>query len=536
MNSVMRRCGAILIALIVLFGNQSTVAANNHEETTENKLYEVLTRSNLRDAPSIEGGWIVTIPGGAFVMLLGDENAEYNYVSYEGMEGYIYSGCIKKAEAGTEPLEVQNSAEPVTTHIPTIPATVIEYSQPDTNSTFLVAPHTGNSASRTEVEETVSAPGTVIMTGNVLTNAVMRAAPSAEGTKMLTISGGSQITYLDAGENGYIHINYQGQDGYVYGRCVELADGTEAGAASIESTVVVTQAVNAAAAQPIVMGSSGVGSSTGSSNTSSSGIGMNSQNISAAMAQRQENSSAAVAAIAPQTAANATASTVQTTTASQAVEAQQAAQQSLAQSQTVTAAVATAVPQTTQSSVEATITPNSAADPNNVSYQISARANMRRDPTQSSEKLTTLPIGANVVLLGQSSGGYTMVQYDGMVGYVLENCVTDAVDLSKIGSEPVLFTVTGYCPCRICCGNYSPEVTGRESRTATGTIPTPGHTIAVDPTVIPYGTRVEIEGMGTYVAEDCGGMVRSNHIDIYFDNHQDALNFGSRRLYVTFVQ
>ena len=120
-----------------------------------------------------------------------------------------------------------------------------------------------------------------------------------------------------------------------------------------------------------------------------------------------------------------------------------------------------------------------------------------------------------------------------MVGYVLDSCVTDIVDISRVGQEPVLFTITAYCSCRICCGNYSPEVTGRESRTSTGTIPQSGRTIAVDPTVIPYGTSVHIDGMGDYIAEDCGGMVDNNHIDVYFSTHEEAVQFGVQRRYVT---
>nr|MCR5128429.1 3D domain-containing protein [Lachnospiraceae bacterium] len=49
----------------------------------------------------------------------------------------------------------------------------------------------------------------------------------------------------------------------------------------------------------------------------------------------------------------------------------------------------------------------------------------------------------------------------------------------------------------------------------------------------PYGSHVSIEGMGTYIAEDCGGGVKQDHIDIYFDTHEKAVAFGTKRLYVT---
>ena len=48
-----------------------------------------------------------------------------------------------------------------------------------------------------------------------------------------------------------------------------------------------------------------------------------------------------------------------------------------------------------------------------------------------------------------------------------------------------------------------------------------GQTIAVDPRVIPYGTKVIIGGH-IFTAEDCGGAIQGNHIDIYVNNHAEA--------------
>lgn len=65
---------------------------------------------------------------------------------------------------------------------------------------------------------------------------------------------------------------------------------------------------------------------------------------------------------------------------------------------------------------------------------------------------------------------------------------------------------------------------------ATGTLATEGRTIAVDPKVIPYGTRVLLiwpdSTQRTYISEDCGSGVNGNHIDVFFDDHQSARVFG----------
>ncbi|MCI6886971.1 MAG: 3D domain-containing protein [Lachnospiraceae bacterium] len=90
-----------------------------------------------------------------------------------------------------------------------------------------------------------------------------------------------------------------------------------------------------------------------------------------------------------------------------------------------------------------------------------------------------------------------------------------------------IFRTTGYCPCYQCSEGW-----GRH--TSTGAIATSGHTIAVDPRVIPYGSKVMINGV-IYTAEDRGGGVRGNHIDIFYDTHSQTRQHGSRNLEVFLV-
>lgn len=82
------------------------------------------------------------------------------------------------------------------------------------------------------------------------------------------------------------------------------------------------------------------------------------------------------------------------------------------------------------------------------------------------------------------------------------------------------FRITHYCPCFACCGSWA------GGATASGTIPTPGRTIAVDPSVIPLGTRVIINGQ-VYVAEDTGGAIKGKKIDIFVGSHSAALAAGT---------
>lgn len=60
----------------------------------------------------------------------------------------------------------------------------------------------------------------------------------------------------------------------------------------------------------------------------------------------------------------------------------------------------------------------------------------------------------------------------------------------------------------------------------------PYETIAVDPKVIPLGSRVYVPGIGWCKAHDTGSAVKGNRIDIAMDSRQAALKWGNRKLRV----
>ena len=91
----------------------------------------------------------------------------------------------------------------------------------------------------------------------------------------------------------------------------------------------------------------------------------------------------------------------------------------------------------------------------------------------------------------------------------------------------IKFNASAYCGCAKCCG----KTTGT---TASGTKATAGRTVAMS-SKYAFGTKVEIKGMGTYTVEDRGGAITGNKIDIYFDSHQEALNFGRKTVYLRVV-
>lgn len=93
-------------------------------------------------------------------------------------------------------------------------------------------------------------------------------------------------------------------------------------------------------------------------------------------------------------------------------------------------------------------------------------------------------------------------------------------------------TATAYCPCEKCCGIWAKNRPNGVVYTASGAIAQEGVTVAADWGVYPAGTVLYIEGMGEYIVQDVGGAVNGNHIDVYFDTHEEAVNFGKQTAFV----
>lgn len=103
--------------------------------------------------------------------------------------------------------------------------------------------------------------------------------------------------------------------------------------------------------------------------------------------------------------------------------------------------------------------------------------------------------------------------------------------------EPVLlgnFRVTAYCPCEICCGSWANSRPDGIVYGAAGVELTPGYSAA---SPLPFGTVVEVEGMGEYVVQDriadwVVDLYGDNMIDIFVEDHKAAQAFGLHNLNV----
>ena len=102
---------------------------------------------------------------------------------------------------------------------------------------------------------------------------------------------------------------------------------------------------------------------------------------------------------------------------------------------------------------------------------------------------------------------------------------------------------TAYCLCKKCCGKS--ETHPEYGVTASGLKIVPGtnmKVIAVDPNIIPLGTKVYVEGLngakdyGYAIAADTGSAIKSLKIDLYMDTHEKAYQWGRKSVKVYVVE
>ena len=98
-----------------------------------------------------------------------------------------------------------------------------------------------------------------------------------------------------------------------------------------------------------------------------------------------------------------------------------------------------------------------------------------------------------------------------------------------------VFKATAYCSCQKCCYKdptdkwYGITATGKKARWGT---------VAVDKRVIELGSKLRINVFPNTVfrAEDVGGAIKGNHIDVWFPSHKEAIQFGVQNIVVQLVR
>lgn len=166
-------------------------------------------------------------------------------------------------------------------------------------------------------------------------------------------------------------------------------------------------------------------------------------------------------------------------------------------------------------------------------WYVSADAlNCRNQPDISTDNiLKVYPRGTELQIIGIDSTGKWWQTWDGETqgwcysSYFASNKEeTEQVQYIGGGTYIGTFDTTAYCEAE------------NGLTTSTGATATVGTTIAVDPRVIPYGTRVRMvrrdtgEDLGIRIAQDCGGAIKGNRIDIFLGSMGECNAWGHRMI------
>ena len=100
---------------------------------------------------------------------------------------------------------------------------------------------------------------------------------------------------------------------------------------------------------------------------------------------------------------------------------------------------------------------------------------------------------------------------------------TENVEKKAVASATTEMTVTATAYTAYCEGCSGVTATGIDLRSNPNQ-----KVIAVDPSIIPLGTRVWVEGYGEAIAGDTGSSIKGERIDVFMENEQDALNWGRK--------
>ena len=99
--------------------------------------------------------------------------------------------------------------------------------------------------------------------------------------------------------------------------------------------------------------------------------------------------------------------------------------------------------------------------------------------------------------------------------------------LADSGGETRRMKVTAYCACEKCCGANARGLTASGKPVSYN-----GGKFVAGPKDLPFGTTVHVPGYGTVKVIDRGGAIQGNRLDVYFQDHRKAREWGIKYMTV----
>lgn len=157
----------------------------------------------------------------------------------------------------------------------------------------------------------------------------------------------------------------------------------------------------------------------------------------------------------------------------------------------------------------------------NSGYINADNVNFRKEASIKSYIYKELDKNTNVTILGYKDN-WVKVNIDDTIGYVYNKYISNdnkVIDTTNINISNIVSL------------NVKATAYSGDTITSTGTVPTEGNTIAVDPSVIPYGSKVYIpEFDAVFTAEDCGSAIKGNRIDIFMSSEAKCKEWGVKNI------
>lgn len=161
-------------------------------------------------------------------------------------------------------------------------------------------------------------------------------------------------------------------------------------------------------------------------------------------------------------------------------------------------------------------------------YKTTAALNMRKGASTKYKRVAVLPKGATVTYVGKK-GSWYKVSYKGKKGYVSSKYLkrTKKASGSNYSSGRTMYVeATAYTAyCYGCSGITATGINLRKNPNM--------KVIAVDPRVIPLGSKVYVKGYGVAIAGDTGGAIRGKRIDVFLKSKTAMRNWGRRTVKIT---